>query len=162
EGAGFGDGADVSALERQIAQSENIRRHVAASAAEVARQVIARDHYVVDEVLAHLLVHSAFVPHNIVMSYSRGFTRFFQGDFVSALYILTPLLEQSLRQVLKNSGHDVTKLDDATKTQEDRTISSLFDQMRSELLAVFGDAIVADIENVFLKKIGPNLRNRLS
>ncbi len=162
EGAGFGDGDDGSAIERQLAQGENIRRHVVASAAEIARQVIARDHYVADDVLAHLLVHSAFVPHNLVMSYSRGFTRFFQGDFVSALYILTPLLEQSLRQVLRNSGHDVTKLDDATKTQEDRTISSLFDQMRSELLAVFGDAIVADIENVFLKKIGPNLRNRLS
>ena len=34
--------------------------------------------------------------------------------------------------------------------------------MRSELTSVFGDAITADIENVFLKKIGPNLRNRIS
>jgi hypothetical protein len=162
EGAGFGDGTDASAVERQVAQDENIRRQVAASAAEIARQMIARDHYIADDMFAHLLVHSAFVPRTLVMTYSRGFTRFFQGDFVGAVYILTPLLEQSLRYVLKNSGHDVSKLDDATKTQEDRTISSLFDQMRSELTAVFGDAIVADIENVFLKKIGPNLRNRLS
>ncbi|WP_445219855.1 DUF4209 domain-containing protein [Bradyrhizobium sp. Pa8] len=162
EGAGFGDGADASAVERQIAQGETIRRHIAASAAEIARQTITRNHYVADEVFEQLLVHSAFVPLNLVMTYSRGFTRFFRGDFVGAIYILTPLVEQSLRHVLKSSGHDVSKLDDATKTQEDRTISSLFDPMRSELLAVFGNAIVADIENVFLTKIGPNLRNRLS
>ena len=163
EGAGFGDDADASAVERQIAQDENIRRHIAASGAiEVARQAIARDHYLADDLFAHLLVHSPFVPHTLVMTYSRGFTRFLQGDFISGLYILTPLLEHSLRHVLKSSGHDVTKFDDATKTQEDRTISSLFDQMRSELVSVFGDPIVTDIENVFLKKVGPNLRNRLS
>ncbi|RXH33339.1 hypothetical protein XH84_10245 [Bradyrhizobium nanningense] len=162
EGAGLGDGADASAVERQVAEGERIRRHIAAAAAEIARQTITRDYYIADDVFEQLLVHSAFVPLNLVMTYSRGFTRFFQGDFVGATYILTPLLEQSLRHVLKSSGHDVSKLDDATKTQEDRTISSLFDQMRSELLAVFGDAIVANIENTFLKKIGPNLRNRLS
>ena len=31
--------------------------------------------------------------------------------------------------------------------------------MRAELVSVFGDAIVADIENVFLKKPGPYLRH---
>ncbi|MCP3477627.1 DUF4209 domain-containing protein [Bradyrhizobium sp. CCGUVB1N3] len=162
-GAGFGDGTDASAIERQVALGENIRRHHAASGKiEVARRRIVADHYISDDMLADLLAHSPFVPRNLVMSYSRGFTRFFQGDFVSAVYVLTPLLEQSLRHVLKNSGYDVTKLNDATKTQEDRTISSLFEQMRTELVSIFGDSIVADIENVFLKKMGPNLRNRLS
>ena len=125
EGTGSGDSADASAVERQVAQGETIRRHVVASATEIAREAIGRDHYIADDMFAHLLVHSAFVPLNLVMTYSRGFTRFFQGDFIGALYILTPLLEQSLRHVHKNSGHDVTKFDDATKTQEDRTISSL-------------------------------------
>jgi hypothetical protein len=96
------------------------------------------------------------------MTYSRGFMRFFQGDFVSGLYILTPLLENSLRHVLKSHGHDVTKFDDAKLTQGDRTISSLFEQMRPELVSVFGDAIVTDIENVFLRKPGPYLRHSLS
>ena len=96
------------------------------------------------------------------MTFSRGFARFFHGDFVSGLYILTPLLENSLRHVLKSHGYDVTKFDDAKLTQEDRTISSLFDQMRQELVSVFGNAIVTDVENVFLKKSGPSLRHRLS
>jgi hypothetical protein len=64
--------------------------------------------------------------------------------------------------VLKGHGHDVTKFDDAKLTQQDRTISSLFDQMRAELASVLGDAITTDIENVFLKKPGPYMRHRLS
>jgi hypothetical protein len=163
EGAGFGDGADDSAIQRQIAQDEGIRRHITASGEiEVARQAIVREHYISEDVFARLLVHSPFVPQDLVMTYSRGFTRLFQGDFVSGLYILTPLLENSLRHVLKSHGHDVTKFDDAKVTQEDRTISSLFEQMRAELVSVFGDAIATDIENVFLKKPGPYLRHSLS
>jgi hypothetical protein len=160
EGAGFGDSSNDSAVERQIAQDEGIRRNIGASGkVEVARQAIVSKHYITEEMFAWILVHSAFVPQDVLMTYSRGFARFFQGDFVSGLYILTPLLENSLRHVLKSHGHDVTKLNDATLTQEDRTISSLFKDMRGELNAVFGEAITADIERVFLKKSGPYLRH---
>jgi len=163
EGVGPGDGADSSAMQRQIAQDESIRSHITASGEiEVARQAIVRDHYLSEEIFARLLVRSPFVPQELVMTYSRGFTRFFQGDFVSGLYILTPLLENSLRHVLRGYGHDVTKFDDAKLTQEDRTISSLFEQMRSELVSVFQDAIVTDIENVFLRKPGPYLRHSVA
>ena len=75
------------------------------------------------------------------------------------MYILTPLLENALRHVLKLAGHDVTTFDDATQTQEERSISALFDQMRSELNEVFSPSIVTDIENVFLAKPGPHLRH---
>jgi len=59
-------------------------------------------------------------------------------------------------------GHDVTNFDDATQTQEDRTISSLFEQMRAELDSVITPAIAADIERLFLSKPGPYLRHALS
>ena len=162
-GSDFGDAENESALQRQIAQDESIRRHIVASAEiEVARRSIAHDHYLSEDVFTRLLSHSPFVPQDVVMTYSRGFCRFFQGDFTSALYILTPLLENSLRHVLKSHGHEVTKFDDARKTQEDRTISSLFEQMRQELDLIFGRAITTDIENVFLRKPGPYLRHSLS
>ena len=60
----------------------------------------------------NLLVYSAFVPRDVVATYARGFLRFFRGELTSGLYILTPLLENSLRHVLKSYGHDVTKFDD--------------------------------------------------
>ena len=93
------------------------------------------------------------------MTFCRGFSRFFQGDLISAIYILTLLLENSLRHVLKTYGHDVSNFDDAEGTQEDKTISALFEQMRSELEAIFTKPIAADIEHVFLKKPGPSFRH---
>ncbi|HEX4409009.1 MAG TPA: DUF4209 domain-containing protein [Xanthobacteraceae bacterium] len=163
EGANFGDSENQSAIERQIAEHERIRRNFAATAQiDVARQSIAATHYLSDDTFAHILQYSAFAPTELVMTYSHGLARFFQGDFVGALYILTPLLESSLRHVLKSYGHDVTKFDDATLTQEDRTISGLFDQMRGEMDSIFGRALTTDIENVFLKKIGPNIRNAVA
>lgn len=64
--------------------------------------------------------------------------------------------------MLKSHGHDVTIFDDATMTQQDRTISILFEQMRPELNSIFGRPITTDIENVFLKKPGPYLRHSLA
>jgi hypothetical protein len=101
-------------------------------------------------VLASILHHSPFAPEDLIWTFSRGFSR------------LTPLLENSLRHALRAYGHDVSKFDDATQTQEDLTISALFDQMRAELEAIFGKPITTDIENVFLKKPGPSLRHDLS
>jgi hypothetical protein len=163
EGADFGDSEDSSAVAREIAADEKHRRQVAVAGwIEPARRAIGGDHYLTDDSLGHLLAHSPFVPRDLLMTFCRGFVRFFQGDFVSALYILAPLLENSLRHVLKSHGHDVSKFDDANLTQQDRTISILFGQMRDELDSIFGKAHTTDIENVFLKKPGPYLRHALS
>jgi hypothetical protein len=163
EGAGFGDSADDSAIQQQIAQSESFRRQYDVSSKfEVARREITTQHYLSEEVFFALLTHSPFVPNDLVLTFSRGFVRLFQGDFISALYILTPLLENSLRYVLKAHGEDVTILDDATQTQQDRTISSLFEQMRPQLDQIFSKKTTANIERVFLTKPGPYIRHALS
>jgi hypothetical protein len=163
EGADFGDAQDDSTLRQHIARDEGLRRHITASAEiEVARQSIVSSHYLSEEIFAALLEISPFVPQGLIMTYSHGFTCFFRGDFISGLYILTPLLEASLRHVLKAHGHDVTKLDDATEIQEDRTISALYEQMRPELDSIFGSPITTDIENVFLKKPGPYIRHSIA
>ena len=154
------EGDDEGAIERAIAQSESIRRHLAALGSfEAARHAINAQYLISEEVLASLLRYSPFVPAYLLMTFSRGFVRFFQGDFISAIYILTPLLENSLRHVLKTHGHDVSNFDDAAGTQEDKTISALFEQMRSEMEAIFTRPVVADLEHVFLKKPGPCLRH---
>lgn len=152
-----------SAVRAQIAQAESIRRRlIAFGQIDSARRAIMEDHYLSDDVFASLLQHSPFVPNDLLWTFARGFDRFFQGDFVSATYILTPLLENSLRHVLKAHGHDVTIFDDASQTQQDRTISSLFEQMRAELDGIFSKAITTDLENVFLRKPGPFLRHSLA
>jgi hypothetical protein len=163
EGGGIRSGDNDSAVQQQIAQAESIRRRlVVFGQLEVIRRDINKRHFLSEQHFLLLLQQSPFVPHELVATFSRGFLRFYLGDFVSATYILTPLLENSLRHVLKAFGHDVTIFDDATQTQQDRTISSLFEQMRSELEAIFTPAIVADIERVFLTRPGPYLRHSLA
>lgn len=150
-------------LRATIAQSERIRRQIyAAGDIQTARMLINEHYFVTDETFSALLRYSGFVPKELIRTYSRGFLRFFQGDLVSGLYILTPLLEASIRHVLKGRGHDVSTFDNATKTQQDLTISAMFDQMKPEILEVFGGAIVADIENVFLSKPGPTIRHEVA
>ncbi len=161
-GAGSGDQPNESAIAEQIAQRENIRRTVTAHAIEAARQTILDQHHLCEDIFRGLLRYSPFVPPDLIQTYSRGFARFFQGDSVSSVYILTPLLENSLRYVLKARGHDVTIFDDATQTQKDHTLSSLFQRMRQELDEIFSISITADIEHVFLTKPGPYLRHALS
>lgn len=156
---GFGD-PDESVIAQQIAQAEGIRRHISVSGQiEPARRTMTSGHYLADEVFYALTSQSPFVPQDLAQTFACGFSRFFQGDFTSALYILTPLLENSLRHVLRSHGHDVTTFDNARQTQEDRTITALFDGMRPDLDAVFGREITEDISHVFLGRPGPAIRH---
>jgi hypothetical protein len=163
DGGLLGETGDDSVIHAQIAQAEGIRRRfIAFGQIDPARRAIMEEHYLSDDVFSSLLQYSPFVPADLIETFARGFARFFQGDFVSAAYILTPLLENSLRHVLKAHGHDVTVFDDASRTQQDRTISSLFEQIRPELDVIFTKAITTDIENVFPTKPGPYLRHSLT
>jgi hypothetical protein len=162
DGGDPGEGND-SAISRQIAQFESIRRHASvAGRIDPARRAIVSEHYLSDEIFCALMAQSPFVPEDLVQTFARGFNRFFQGDFTSALYILTPLLENSLRYALKSSGHDVTTFDNAGQTQEDRTITSLFSSMREELDSVFTRSITDEIERVFLAQPGPVIRHSVA
>jgi hypothetical protein len=156
-------GADDGPIRAQIAQAEAVRRHImVAGEIQVARQMISVAHHLPEDSLYSLLELSPAVPPAVVRTFAYGFMRFFQGDYTGATYVLIPMLEAMLRHVLKSAGHDVTTFDDATETQQNRTISSLYDHMRTELDGVFGPALTTDIENVFLTKPGPHLRHALS
>lgn len=161
DGQDLGDASD--AIRQQIARAENIRRKVIVEGAiEPLRRRLQSRFYLGRDTIRALLLHSPFVPESQLETYCGGIVRLFGGDFASALFTLTPLLESSLRHVLRLAGHDVAKFDDAAQTQQDRTISQIFEQMRPALDKVFGAAITTDIENVFLAPLGPSLRHAVA
>lgn len=162
ESGGFGE-VNESTLRQRIAADESLRRNLIATAhIEVARLTIMAQHFLAEETLLTLFRQSPFVPPELTATFSRGFLRFFQGDFTSAIYVLTPLVESSIRHLLKQSGHDVTTFDDTSRTQKNLTLSQLFAQKRTELDTVFGNQITADIRNVFLDHPGPHLRHNIA
>ncbi len=157
------DGPSTGSLLHKISQEEAIRRQLTVGGRlEPARQTIAVTHIIDAQVLEPFLFHSPFVPPNLRATYAHGLARYFQADFVSAVYILVPLVEGSLRYLLKSNGIDVSTIDAASGTQENRTISTMFTDLRSELNAILTPAIVDDIDRVFLSKFGPHIRHSVA
>lgn len=104
---------------------------------------------------------SFFVPYGHEHLYSLGFARFWQGDFASAAYILIPQLENTLRHILFSGGRDSFKFD-KEELQEDRSLSGLLENKRSDLEAILGRDIVNEIDLLFHYKPGPSLRHKLA
>ncbi len=158
---GMEEGSD-GGVQRMIAQAEGIRRNLTAQGqVEPARLIIMTQHYVGEEVIGFIVHQSPFVPQDRNVLFASGILHFFQGDMVAALHTLVPQLENSLRQVLRLHGHDVTKLNE-DMTQQDLSLSAMLDRLRPQLTAIFGARMITDIDNVFNYPGGPNLRNRLA
>ena len=114
-----GQGAEDESVRWKIVESESVRRKlVVAGRIEPARNAIIAQHFISDEALESVLQYSPFVPPELIRTFARGVGRFLRGDFVSATYILSALLEGSLRYLLKSAGHDTAKFDDATQIQK--------------------------------------------
>lgn len=162
-GGDIGGQTNENSVHIAVLQDEDVRRMIFVNSnIKVARQHIMDNFHIGEDVFHAFLSHSPFIPNDLLHTYSRGFQRFFEADYVSALYILTPMLENSLRHVLKSSGHDVTNFDGAQQVQQDMTISAIFDRMRRELEGIFGPAAVADVDRVFLLRPGPTIRHEVA
>ncbi|WP_425487787.1 DUF4209 domain-containing protein [Microbulbifer rhizosphaerae] len=84
-----------------------------------------------------------------------GLTR----DFVTATSLLIPLLENSLRHVLKGAGERVSTLTPAG-VQEVLRIGALLDHPKT--LEIFGEDTVQDLKGILIDRTYGNLRNEVS
>jgi hypothetical protein len=149
---------DDAALQRLVLQHESQRRGISVTGLiDPARQVIHAEHPIEERDLLPLMVMSPFVPPGREYIFARAFARFFGGDFMSAIHLLFPQLESSLRFVLKQSGCDPTSIK-TDETQQDLTISVMLEQYRPQLKNLLGPAIVLEIENIFDTPAGPSVR----
>ena len=158
----IGNEADDDAFRPLVARFESIRRRFdAVGRIEPARSTIHAEHGLDLDDLQYLAEMSPFVPQDRTYLFGLGFTRFLNGDFASALHILVPQLENSLRHVLKLAGQDPSAIQ-SDMTQQDRSLSMMLDKDRDALERVFGNAIVYEIENLFDVRCGPAIRHRLA
>ena len=101
----LGDESDTDiALHHLIARHESLRRQAdVRGLIEPARYLIQSEHPL-DQRHLHLIVAmTPFVAADRVDLVTMGLARFFGGDFFSALHILVPQLEHSLRHILKHA-----------------------------------------------------------
>lgn len=104
---------------------------------------------------------SPFVPIGHRHLFCLGFARFWQGDYASAVHLLVPQIENSIRHVLLNSNRDSSKMNHEL-LQEDRSLSGLLENYRDEMDDVFGKDVTNDMELLFVHKPGPALRHELA
>ena len=153
---------DNTRLHYIIAQTVTLRSELtAASTINPARLQIHAEHLLEKHDFLCLCSTSPFIPGDRVDLFSLAFARFFGGDFLSALHILVPQLENSLRYVLKQTGKESSYIR-SNMIQEDMTLSSLLKNERQSLEDIFGPAIVCVIENLFDFSGGPRIRNQLA
>ncbi len=135
------------------------RRHVVAGLIEPARQTVMTNFPIEQRYFLPIVHNSPFVQNGYHHTFSLGFARLWQGDFVSAANLLIPQLENAIRYVLKNANTDSTKMM-SDLTQDDRSLSSLIDHMREDMEKVFGENLVHEIDLLFNYRPGPALRHQ--
>lgn len=162
--------AKSPAAEMTGEQSEEWYRQQALKNEDLRRQLIVNGHLHPARVMIHgrfqieerhiipLIYNSPFVAEGHAALITLGLTRFFQGDFMSATHLLIMQLEPCLRHILKMNGNDpVRQCDDGTEEEYD--INAMFKHMRPELIAIFGEDLIYELDLLFVGRPGPSLRN---
>ena len=161
-GLAIGEEDDDTAVRHLIARNEGMRRQISVSGMiEPARRLINAEHPMEQRYLEPIVGLSPFVPGGRTDLYALGFARFFNGDFISALHILVPQFENSLRYVLKQVGVDPSGIQN-DMTQENRTFSVMLEKDQEALEKIFGPAIIFEIDNLFNFRGGPTIRHQLA
>ena len=108
-----------------------------------------------------IALKSPFVPTGFEHIFAMGLARFWQGDYVTAAYLLIPQLENAMRNYLAWRGVEAAKIHD-DGNQEDRGLTVLLGELRADTETVFGKNLTYSIEMLFHNRQGPALRHQLA
>ena len=83
----------------------------------------------------------------------------YERDFITALHLLIPQFENSVREHLKLAGATTTNID-KNGIQNENGLSTLLEL--PEIIQVFGKDFAFELYSLFCDSFGPNLRNGLA
>lgn len=109
--------------------------------------------------LLELTIHNPFIPLGRELIYARGFQAGFCGEFLEALHLLVPQIENSLRYILKRADVITTSLS-SEGIQEELDLNALLG--KPELIEILGEDLVFDLQGALTSRFGSNIRNRLA
>ncbi|MFI5729254.1 DUF4209 domain-containing protein [Kribbella sp. NPDC051587] len=107
-----------------------------------------------------LCLESPFVPPGHERLWARGLWHGFNDDFPSAVSVLVPQLEQSVRVRLKASGVNTIITDEATGVETEKGLGTLLVQEGVEDL--LGSGLTLELRALLVDKDGANLRNEIA
>ena len=117
------------------------------------------DHRVIPRDLLAIVTNNPFVPRDRQEIFLRGLYFGLCLEFVPALHLLVPQIENSIRHILERSGIIVSSLN----SQEIQEVIGLDNLLRMpETIEIFGEDILFDLQGLLVDRFGSNLRNRLA
>jgi hypothetical protein len=124
-----------------------------------ALEVMWLEHRLSEAEFVGLASQSPIIPKDRVRLFGKALFFGFDGDFVAALHLLTPQVENLVRHHLKVSGVKTTKLD-TNGIEHELGLSSLVDY--PEIEQIFGPNLAFELRALFCDPFGSNLRNELA
>lgn len=123
---------------------------------EPARMTIVSEHGIRRRDLVFLVTGNPFIPRGHEGIYLRGLQAGFFGDWLTAMHLLIPQIEASLRYVLQQNGI-VTSTLEADGTQKERDLNQLL--WMPDIDRIFGKDIAFDLRGILIERFGFNMRN---
>jgi hypothetical protein len=105
------------------------------------------------------IAQSILVPEGHLSLFVRGFSLGFDQDISTALHILIPQLEESLRYLLHQNGTIASSLDEVG-IEESWTLGKILGE--PALKSILGEPLVYDFRYLLLGQPGSNMRNLLA
>lgn len=124
-----------------------------------ARLQIKEEHDINADSLLPLISRSSFVPSGRELIFALGIEAGFRGDFVTAVHLLVPQIENSVRHILVLNEFLASSLD-SQGIQKERDLNYLLYQ--PDVAQVFGEDLVFDMRTLLVDPHGENLRNRMA
>ena len=130
---------------------------------EPARQQINSEHNIRVRDFLPLVSNHPFVPRGRELIVARGLFAGQQGDFLIAVHLLIPQLEESVRYILFHLGVITSGMDDDGIQDEFNLNKMLSASEYSVPLSNFlGEDFVFDMRGLLVERFGANLRNNMA
>ena len=124
---------------------------------EPAREIISLEHNINEESLLIVVQHNPFIKKGYEYLFAKGLVAGFNEDYITAIHILIPQIENSLRYILEQCGISTTYFHDGV--QKSKLLRALLEETKLE--EVFGKDILLDLQGLLIDPLYANLRNEI-
>jgi hypothetical protein len=124
-----------------------------------ALEILHLEHRIREVDFFSIVKQSPIVPPGREVLFAKGLYSGYDHDYVTALHLLSPQIENLVRYHLKNAGTKTSTLD-SCGIENENGLSTLV--ALPEMKAVFGDDLTFEIKALFCDPLGANLRNELA
>lgn len=124
-----------------------------------ALRAILSEHEVSDTDIERIFGESSFIPKGRLPFFVMGIIEGFRWDFSTALHLLVPQAENSLRYLLERKGI-VPRNVDKDGVEEVWRLDRVLEH--EDVLKIIGPANVYELQSLLTARLGPNLRNGIA